>query len=77
VPGIGSRSAQKLILDLRARLDLPDGEAASTGSIAEVREALEGLGYQSAEIREALQGLEEGDGVETLLRAALRRLGAR
>jgi Holliday junction DNA helicase RuvA len=75
-PGIGARSAQKLILDLRARLDLPDGELAPSSALAEAREALEGLGYQSAEIREALSGLgDEERGVEDLLRVALQKLG--
>jgi Holliday junction DNA helicase RuvA len=77
VPGIGQRTAQRLIIDLRARLDLPDGEVVGTGTdLAEVREALEGLGYQAAEIRHALADLDvEGD-VADLLRAALQRLGA-
>jgi Holliday junction DNA helicase RuvA len=78
VPGIGKRSAQKLILDLRSRLELPDGELVAGGGLAEVRAALEGLGYQSVEIREALAGLSPDDGeVEDLLRAALQRLGGR
>lgn len=78
VPGIGTRSAQRLILDLRARLDFPDGEIAPSNTVAEVREALEALGYQSAEIRDALSGLDDrADGVEALLRAALQRLGGR
>ncbi len=78
VPGIGKRSAQKLILDLRSRLELPDGELVAGGNLAEVRAALEGLGYQSAEIREALTGLSTADTeVEDLLRTALQRLGGR
>jgi len=78
VPGIGKRSAQKLILDLRARLDLPDAEMVGSGSaVAEVRQALEGLGYQPAEIREGLAGLDTEGSVEDLLRAALQRLGRR
>jgi Holliday junction DNA helicase RuvA len=76
VPGIGLRTAQKLILDLRVRLDLPDGEVAPSSALAEVREALEGLGYQSAEIREALRGVDGDDeSVEVVLKAALQRLG--
>lgn len=77
VPGIGARTAQRLIIDLRARLDLPDGEVVGTGTVlAEVRSALEGLGYQAAEIREAMSGLgDEGEAAD-LLRAALRRLGS-
>ncbi|HSR15485.1 MAG TPA: Holliday junction branch migration protein RuvA [Gemmatimonadales bacterium] len=80
VPGIGKRGAQKLILDLRSRLELPEGELIAGSGLAEVRAALEGLGYQSAEIREALAGLggeSEDGGVEALLRTALQRLGGR
>ena len=78
VPGIGKRSAQKLILDLRARLELPDTEIVGGGSaVGDVRQALEGLGYQPAEIREALAGLDAEDDVEDLLRTALQRLGRR
>jgi len=76
VPGIGKRSAQKLILDLRGRLALPDGDLISAGgSAAEVRGALEGLGYAPAEIRRALDGLDAGQESADLLRAALQRLG--
>ncbi len=75
VPGIGKKTAQKLILDLRSRMDLPDAELSPSSPIAEVREALEGLGYQASEVREALSGLEADDNVESMLRAALQRLG--
>jgi len=80
VPGIGKRSAQKLILDLRARLELPDAEAVLGGSgsaLIEAREAIEGLGYQAAEIREALEGSAGDRSVEDLVRDALRKLGRR
>ena len=75
VPGVGKKTAQKLILDLRSRLDLPEAELAPSSPISQVREALEGLGYQPSEIRDALSGLEEGDTVEAMLRTALQRLG--
>jgi Holliday junction DNA helicase RuvA len=78
VPGVGKRTAQRLILDLRARLEMPDlEEVPGAGSLAEVRGALEGLGYQAAEIRQALEGLPVDGEVEALLRAALQRLGRR
>ena len=76
VPGIGTRSAQKLVLDLRARLALPAGGIPSTGGLASVRTALEGLGYAAAEIRVAVEGLH-GEDVEGMLRSALQRLGRR
>jgi Holliday junction DNA helicase RuvA len=83
VPGVGRRTAQRLLVDLKARLSVPDldlgehGEA-TTGR-AEVREALSGLGYSSDEVREVLANLDGDDGdddvpVETLLRDALRQL---
>lgn len=76
VPGIGTRTAQKLILDLRARMELPDGEIPGADSgLSSVRGALEGLGYASAEIREAVAGLDSSQAVEELLRSALQRLG--
>lgn len=76
VPGIGKRTAQKLILELRPRLALPDGDLPTEkGALAEVREALEGLGYGVGEIREVLAGLDGEDSVEDLLKSALRELG--
>jgi len=78
VPGVGKRTAQRMILDLRARFEMPDLEAVpGAGSLAEVRGALEGLGYQPAEIRQALEGLPADGEVESLLRSALQRLGKR
>ncbi len=76
VPGIGKRSAQKLMLELRPKLDLPDAELPSAGgAVAEVREALEGLGYQAQEIRTAMHDLDTDAPVEDMLRTALQRLG--
>jgi Holliday junction DNA helicase RuvA len=76
VPGIGKRSAQKLVLELRPKLGALDTELpASRNSVAEVREALENLGYQPAEIREVLASLPTDQPVEGLLRLALQELG--
>jgi Holliday junction DNA helicase RuvA len=77
VPGIGNRTAQKLILDLRGRLDLPDGvlPGGSESSLSAVRDALEGLGYATGEIRDAMSGLDATEPLDQLLRSALQRLG--
>ncbi len=77
VPGIGTRSAQKLMLELRPKLELPDTESVAPGSgpVREVREALEGLGYQPAEIRSVIANLPVDATVEELLRTSLRELG--
>lgn len=75
VPGIGKRSAQKLLLELRPRLDVPDVGLTASGSVAEVRLALEGLGYGSDEIRVALSGLPADLSAEALLKRSLQELG--
>jgi Holliday junction resolvasome RuvABC DNA-binding subunit len=75
VPGIGKRSAQKLLLELRPRLDVPDIGFAASGSGAEVRMALEGLGYGPEEIRVVLGGLPTDLSVESLLKRSLQELG--
>lgn len=79
VPGIGRRTAERLLVELRARLDAPAPAAAGpdAGAVAEARAALEALGYRPDEVREILTGLPATDGVEDLVRAALARLAVR
>jgi len=77
VPGIGKRSAQKLLLELRPKLAVADSELLTSGPLSEVRGALEGLGYQSDEIGEALRQLPADLSVEELLRQSLQSLGRR
>jgi Holliday junction DNA helicase RuvA len=78
VPGVGKRTAQRLLLELRARLEVPGVEPVSEdgqrGGRQQVRDALAGLGYGPDEVREAVAGLTEDEPVEQLLRGALRRL---
>lgn len=77
VPGIGKRTAQKLLLELRPKLEVPDGDLQISGPLSEVRSALEGLGYQSEEIGVALRDLPADLPVGEMLRESLRRLGKR
>ena len=79
VPGVGKRTAQRLLVDLKARLEVPDldlVDAAGGPSTprGEVRDALIGLGYSPEEVRTVLGQLGEDGTVETLLRDALRVL---
>jgi Holliday junction DNA helicase RuvA len=78
VPGVGKRTAQRLILELQARFEMPgvvltDGDA-TPGARAQVRDALASLGYEPDEVRDALSDLTDDGPVEQLLREALRRL---
>lgn len=75
VPGIGKRSAQKLLLELKPKLDILEVAAVVAGPLGEVREALEGLGYGSDEIRGTLADMPDGLAIEELLRRSLQQLG--
>jgi holliday junction DNA helicase RuvA len=76
VPGVGKRTAQRLLIELAARLGapLPDPAAEGTTARAEVRAALDGLGYGGDELRDVLGRLPEDGPVEVLLRDALKLL---
>ena len=81
VPGVGKKTAERLLVELRSRLSVPmlDDAAPAGGSsaVGDVREALAGLGYAPDEIREALREAGPSDHAELLLRDALKVLGAR
>jgi Holliday junction DNA helicase RuvA len=82
VPGVGRKTAARLLLELQSRLDLPADDlpaaAAGAGAHAEVRAALAGLGYGADEVRDVLRALPEAGTVEELLTTALRQMaGAR
>jgi holliday junction DNA helicase RuvA len=82
VPGVGKRTAQRLLVELKPRLEVPDLDLAGpsangSGPRSEVRDALVGLGYSSEEVRDTLAQLGDDGTVEELLRDALRSLGAR
>ncbi|MHB8669298.1 MAG: Holliday junction branch migration protein RuvA [Acidimicrobiales bacterium] len=87
VPGVGRKTAARLLIDLKNRLDSPcsgvsdglvpgeggDGFASARG---DVRAALTGLGYEPDEVRGVLAELPDEGELDTLLREALRRLAA-
>jgi Holliday junction DNA helicase RuvA len=82
VPGVGKKTAARLLLELKARLDLPDGDLGAIlgergGSHGEVREALVALGYGPEEVRDALRDLPVDGEVSRLLKDALSRLSMR
>ncbi|HQV58576.1 MAG TPA: Holliday junction branch migration protein RuvA [Ilumatobacteraceae bacterium] len=85
VPGIGKKTATRLMVELSNRLNLPMLEpylptGASGGgntAVGDVREALAGLGYGAEEIRDALRDVPAGADAATMLRDALKLLGVK
>jgi len=82
VPGIGRKTAQRVILELKGKLvgvgaptsDASSGGASSTSGDNELAAVLVGLGYSAAEAAEALRSAPPQGGLsdEDRLRAALR-----
>ena len=80
VPGIGKRTAERIIVELRERVagELDEGVAtvsAEDGAREEAREGLIGLGYTPIEA-ERLLGAASGDTAEELVASALRNARA-
>jgi len=85
VPGVGRKTAARLLLELKSRLDVPEGTGFDAEGLAggeggssrrEVRAALAALGYQPDEVRRALRDLPPEGDLQTLVRTALQALGA-
>ena len=86
VPGVGTKTAVRLLVELKSRLHLPEADAppgpddtatvptAHDNARTDVRAALDGLGYGTEEIKGVLAELPAGDDAGRLLREALRRL---
>lgn len=89
VPGVGKKTAERLLVELRGKFEVFDVAPAhgATGTptsgrssvVADLREALLGLGYGNDEIRDVMSELSPSDDValDRILRDALAILGAR
>ena len=78
VPGVGKRSAQKLVLELKPKLEDSEADVIdATGATAQLRQALESLGYTGVEIRDASSTVDHSLPVAEQIRAALQALSRR
>lgn len=87
VPGIGKKTAQRMIVELKDKLEVeglavPGGKqtTAATPAHAEARDALVGMGFAPTEASAAVAGFEPAGGgkpdTQDILRYALKRLGS-
>ena len=79
-PGVGRRTAGRVILELKGRLDegLADSLPVTSTGDSEVIEALMALGYSATEARRAVNGLQDTSelSLEERIRLALQQFGA-
>jgi holliday junction DNA helicase RuvA len=76
VPGIGKKTAQKIVLDLKGKImaqQLPPGMAVVSSHDTEIIDALTALGYSIVEAQAAIQGIprDASDDIEERIRLAL------
>lgn len=81
VPGIGKKTAERLLVEMRDRVESGQVGAASVvgggpdDPVSEARDALLALGYKAAEVARLLKGIEtDGRSSEDIIREALRSI---
>ena len=81
VPGVGIKTAQRLLVELQARLgvgefsvSVPTPGDAGGGTYGDLRAALGQLGYRDDEVNRVVAGLPAEGDVSEMLREALRQL---
>ena len=88
-PGVGNKTAQRIILDLKDKISIEDAFTSAQGSEniapatanhlsqarSEAVEALTALGYSSSDALRAVRAVEQDDmNVEDILKAALKKM---
>ena len=76
VPGIGKKTAERMLLELKGKLgaDLNTNAGAPNDAQSDIQQALLALGYNEREAAQALKGLPEGVDVSEGIKQALKAL---
>jgi len=81
VPGVGKKTAERLIIEMRDRIDTPSAQSGATtielraGAKSEAVDALISLGYKPREVQKLIGELDvDGKSAEDIIRLALRQV---
>jgi Holliday junction DNA helicase RuvA len=81
VPGVGKKTAERLIIEMRDRIDTPAVQSGATkvevqaGAKSEAVDALISLGYKPREVQKLIGDLDvDGKSAEDIIRLALRQV---
>jgi len=81
VPGVGRKTAERLIIEMRDRIDLPSAEpgavrvATESSARTEAADALIALGYKPREVQKLIGAINvDGKSAEDIIRLALRQV---
>ena len=81
VPGIGKKTAERLIIEMRDRIDTPSAHSGVTrveteaGARSEAVDALVSLGYKPREVQKLIGEIDvDGKSAEDIIRLALRQV---
>ncbi len=81
VPGVGKKTAERLIIEMRDRIDTASAQSGSTrveveaGAKSEAVDALISLGYKPREVQKLIGELDvDGKSAEDIIRLALRQV---
>jgi holliday junction DNA helicase RuvA len=72
IPGVGLKTAQRVVLELKEKLTVADALAAETNEATLARDALVNLGWSLLDAERALAAIDEALPVEEQVREALR-----
>ena len=76
VPGVGRRTASRIVLELKGKLDLDFGQPGGAGADSDLVDALTALGYSYTEAHEAIARTGSDTPDEERIRAALEYLAS-
>jgi len=89
IPGVGSKSAQRIVLELKDKLktedaisknteDLPTDNTIDNEKVEEATQALQILGYNKGEVKKVIEKLKVKDlSIEDIIKQALKQLSRR